>query len=41
MDELIQNVLMCIKKVKDELGDFYKENIYQKFLTSSDDTILF
>tara|TARA_Y100001970_G_scaffold254285_1_gene329896 strand:- start:419 stop:832 length:414 start_codon:yes stop_codon:yes gene_type:complete len=29
MDELIQNVLNCIKKVKNELGDFYKENIYQ------------
>ena len=32
MDELIQNVLNCIKKVKDELGDFYKENIYQNAL---------
>ena len=32
MDELIQNVLDCIKKVKDELGDFYKENIYQNAL---------
>ena len=29
MDEIIQHVLICIKKVKDELGDFYKENIYQ------------
>tara|TARA_B100000427_G_scaffold329774_2_gene347673 strand:+ start:655 stop:1068 length:414 start_codon:yes stop_codon:yes gene_type:complete len=32
MDELIQNVLNCIKKVKVELGDFYKENIYQNAL---------
>lgn len=32
MDEIIQDVLNCIKKVKDELGDFYKENIYQEAL---------
>ena len=32
MEQLIQNVLDCIKKVKDELGDFYKENIYQNAL---------
>ena len=29
MDELTLDVLTCIKKVKVELGDFYKENIYQ------------
>lgn len=29
MDELTLDVLTCIKKVKAELGDFYKENIYQ------------
>tara|TARA_B100001173_G_C15604769_1_gene386273 strand:- start:40 stop:453 length:414 start_codon:yes stop_codon:yes gene_type:complete len=32
MDEIIKNVLMCIKNVKTELGDFYKENIYQNAL---------
>ena len=32
MDEVIKNVLMCIKNVKTELGDFYKENIYQNAL---------
>tara|TARA_Y100000389_G_scaffold118153_2_gene115306 strand:- start:7528 stop:7941 length:414 start_codon:yes stop_codon:yes gene_type:complete len=32
MDILIQDVLSCIKKVKVELGDFYKENIYQEAL---------
>jgi|TARA_B100001142_G_scaffold330328_1_gene398167 GxxExxY protein len=32
MDEIIENVVNCIKKVKDELGDFYKENIYQNAL---------
>ena len=32
MDEIIQDVLNCIKKVKNELGDFYKENIYQEAL---------
>jgi GxxExxY protein len=32
MNELIQHVLMCIKNVKNELGDFYKENIYQNAL---------
>tara|TARA_B100000965_G_scaffold359539_2_gene339654 strand:+ start:3856 stop:4269 length:414 start_codon:yes stop_codon:yes gene_type:complete len=32
MDEVIKNVLLCIKNVKTELGDFYKENIYQNAL---------
>ena len=29
---LIKNVLDCIKKVNIELGDYYKENIYQEAL---------
>ena len=29
---LINNVLDCIKKVNIELGDYYKENIYQEAL---------
>tara|TARA_B100000902_G_scaffold340052_1_gene342626 strand:- start:166 stop:579 length:414 start_codon:yes stop_codon:yes gene_type:complete len=32
MDELTLNTLTCIKNVKNELGDFYKENIYQNAL---------
>jgi GxxExxY protein len=27
--DLVQDVVMCIKKVNSELGDYYKENIYQ------------
>tara|TARA_B100000767_G_C19727541_1_gene520157 strand:- start:569 stop:1003 length:435 start_codon:yes stop_codon:yes gene_type:complete len=29
---LIKNVLGCIKKVNTEMGDYYKENIYQEAL---------